>query len=337
MKSSFEKLPAEARKKLKETDMPDWYDPMLATLIDDPFSDPGWIYERKLDGERCIIYREGEGVRLMSRNQKRINDTYPELEAAFLSISADRFIIDGEIVAFEGDVTSFERLQRRMQIEDRAEARRRAEEVAVCFYAFDLLYLSGFDVTDVPLRHRKALLKRALSYDDPIRYTQHRNQQGEAYLQEACERGWEGLIAKDAGSAYVHSRSRKWLKFKCITRQEFVIGGYTDPHGERIGFGALMVGYYEGDDLIYAGKVGTGYDDETLKRLKERFEAISCNEMPFSGRKDISDDEAHWVQPELVAEVGFTEWTQHGKLRHPRYLGLRRDKEPQDVIREEPV
>lgn len=334
MSDLFDSLPEEARAKLKKTPQPDWINPMLARLTDDYFSDENWIFERKLDGERCIAYRQGDEVRLMSRNQKRINAQYPEVVEALRAQANTDFIIDGEVVAFDGDVTSFSRLQARMHIGSAEEARR--TDVAIYYYAFDLMYVNGRDTQNVPLRHRKALLKRALQYDDPLRYEIHRNTEGEAFLKEACQKGWEGLIAKQAQAAYVHSRSNKWLKFKCVNQQEFVIGGYTEPHGERIGFGALLIGYYHGDDLRYAGKVGTGYDDDTLQRLHDRLQDLTRKSPPFAGSGDLPDKEVHWVTPKLVAEVGFTEWTQHDKLRHPRYLGLRRDKDPRDVVREEP-
>jgi DNA ligase D-like protein (predicted ligase) len=228
-------------------------------------------------------------------------------------------------------VTSFSRLQQRMQIADPNEARR--SNVKVYYYLFDILHLDGYDTTGIPLRHRKSLLRRSLTFTDPIRFTAHRNEDGEDYYQQACRKGWEGIIAKRADSDYVHARSRDWLKFKCVNQQEFVVAGYTDPEGERIGFGALLVGYYDGDELEYAGKVGAGYDDETLERLSDRLAGIGRKTPAFSGdglpRKGV-----HWVKPELVAEVGFTEWTEDGKLRHPRFLGLRRDKPPGEVTRE---
>ena len=241
--------------------------------------------------------------------------------------------VDGEVVAFSGGVTSFSRLQGRMQIQDPDEARR--SNIRVYYYVFDLLYVEEHDVTGLALRDRKRLLRRALRFENPIRFTSHRNEEGEAYYEEACRKGWEGIIAKRASSEYVHSRSRDWLKFKCVNQQELVIGGYTDPEGERIGFGALLVGYYEDGDLRYAGKVGTGYDDETLERLSSRLSNLGRETSPLAeGEGDGSG--VHWVTPKLVCEVGLTEWTHDGKLRHPRFLGLRRDKDPEDVVRERP-
>lgn len=329
-----EQLSDEARDRLEASSVPEWTEPMLATLVDEPFSDPDWIYERKLDGERCLAYRDGAEIRLQSRNRRSLNRTYPELLEPLASAASDRFIVDGEVVAFDGNVTSFQRLQQRMQIEDPDEAR--ATDVSIYYYVFDVLYLGGFDTTRLGLRDRKRLLRDLFDYSDPLRFTTHRNKEGVAFYEDACSRGWEGLIAKEATAPYVHSRSRKWQKFKCVSRQELVIGGFTEPSGSRIGFGAILVGYYEGDSLVYAGKVGTGFDDETLRRLGGRMAdleretpAFDQGELPFKG--------VHWVEPELVVEVGFTEWTANGKLRHPRFLGLRRDKDASDVVKEVPA
>lgn len=330
----FSDLSDEAREALRETDPPEWTSPMLATLVDEPFSDPDWIYERKLDGVRLLAFRHGDDVRLVTRNRKERNAAYPEIVDALADLEADDFIADGEVVAFEGNRTSFERLQGRMRIQDPEEARETG--IAVYHYLFDLLHLDGQDVTGLPLRDRKRLLRRAIDFDDPLRRLPHRDEEGEAYLKEACGKGWEGIIAKRAASEYVHRRSRDWLKFKCVSRQEFVVGGFTDPQGERIGFGALLIGYYEEDELRYAGKVGTGYDDETLRDLSERLESLERKTPPFADEEGLPRKGVHWVTPKLVAEVGFTEWTQDAKLRHPRFVGLRRDKDPEDVVRERP-
>lgn len=326
-------LPENARKKLKKRKQPTWTSPMLATLTKRRFSGPDWIFERKLDGERCLAFRKDGRARLLSRNRKKLNHTYPEIVEALASQPADDFIVDGEIVAFENGLTSFSRLQSRMQIKDPHKARRSG--IAVYYYVFDLLHLAGHDTTKLELRDRKALLRKALSFKDPLRFTLHRKACGEDYYEEACGKGWEGLIAKRAESAYVHSRSRNWLKFKCVNRQELVIGGYTNPQGERGGFGALLVGYYERGKLKYAGKVGTGFDEETLESLGKRLASLERTTSPFEA-DDPPAKGVHWATPRLVAEVGFTEWTDDGKLRHPRYLGLRRDKEARDVKREGP-
>jgi DNA ligase D-like protein (predicted ligase) len=306
---------------------------MLARLTHDHFSDPDWIYERKLDGERCLAFRKDKKVRLKSRNRKSLNHTYPDIAEAVLDSGSDDVILDSEVVAFSGGITSFQRLQQRMQIENPEEARE--SKVAVYYYVFDILHLEGRDTTGLPLRSRKSLLKLLLPSGDPLRFLPHRNSRGEAYLEEACRKGWEGLIAKKADSPYRHSRSGDWLKFKCVKRQELVIGGYTDPRGERKGLGALLVGYYREGDLYYAGKVGTGYDESTLERLSKRLRSLERKTSPFEDSRGGAKG-VHWVTPELVGEFGFTEWTSGGKLRHPRFLGLRRDKDPREVIREEP-
>jgi len=303
---------------------------MLAVLTHQRFSDPGWIFERKLDGERCLAFRRGGRLRLLSRTRQLLNDTYPELVGA-LGPQVSDFIVDGEIVAFEGGRTSFERLQRRIQIRDPAAAL--SSGVRVFYYLFDVLHLDGYDTTALQQRDRKALLRNALSYGDPLRFLPHRNTEGEALYQDACRKSWEGLIAKRADAPYQHRRSADWLKFKCVNEQEFVIGGWTDPTGTRVGLGALLVGYYEDGELRYAGKVGTGYSRAVLEDLRSRLDRLERPEPPFT-RDGLSRKGVHWVRPDLVAQIGFTEVTRDGKLRHPRFLGLRTDKRPREVVLE---
>jgi bifunctional non-homologous end joining protein LigD len=204
----------------------------------------------------------------------------------------------------------------------------------VFLYVFDVLWLDGFDVRRVPLRSRKRLLRDCIDFEDPIRLTPYRNEVGEELFTEACRRGWEGLIAKRAASTYTERRSRDWLKFKCDQGQEFVVGGYTDPRGARSGFGALLLGYYEKGELRYAGRVGTGFDDATLASLGKRLEHLSTPDSAFADARSIDVKGPHWVEPKLVAQIGFTEWTRHGRLRHPRFLGLREDKAASEVVRE---
>jgi bifunctional non-homologous end joining protein LigD len=328
-------LTSDERERVRRSDQPNWTEPMLATLTHDPFSDDGWIYERKLDGERCLVFREAGRTRLMSRNQKKLNDTYPELLEAVSRIEGHRFIVDGEIVAFEGDVTSFARLQQRLGVSDPDEAR--ASNVKVYLYLFDLLHIDGYDVTALDQRSRKNLLRCLPGTDEPIRYTPHRNGDGLKYFREACDKGWEGLIAKHADARYQHGRSRDWLKFKCSNRQEFVIVGFTEPQGERVGFGALIIGYYQDGDLIYAGGVGTGFDDDFLKQWRKKLDRIERSSAPFDRAPSSADgDDVHWVTPEYVGEVAFTEWTDNGQLRHPRFIGMRDDKDAKEVQRERP-
>jgi DNA ligase D-like protein (predicted ligase) len=329
----MDRLPGGIREEARKTGQPSWMEPMLAKLTKERFSRKDWIYERKLDGERCLAFKKRKRVQLYSRNKKSLNDSYPEIIEALEEQDSNHFIIDGEIVAFEGNRTSFARLQNRIQIKDPEKAR--SSGVKVYYHIFDLLYLDGFDITGVPLRHRKKLLKDTLDFDDPLRYVVHRNGEGERYFKEACKKGWEGVIAKRADSEYKHGRSSDWLKFKCVHEQELVIVGFTEPRGSRRGFGALLVGYYEGNKLRYAGKIGTGFDQSTLDRLRKKMDGIERDKTPLADG-DIGEKGVHWVRPELVAQVGFTEWTRDNKLRHPRFLGLRRDKKPKDVGKEEP-
>ena len=307
------------------------YVPMKAVLSDRPFSDPDWVFERKLDGERCGALRRAGQVRLLSRTGRRLNAAYPDLVDA-LSIGGPDLLLDGEIVAFAGGRTSFARLQQRMQITDPERARR--SPVIVYYYLFDILELGGRDVRPLPLLERKARLRQAVEFRGPLRYTSYRRGDGETAFRSACQRGWEGVIAKRAHSPYVAARSRDWLKLKCAHGQELVIGGWTAPKGSRQRLGALLVGYYEGGRLHYAGKVGTGFDQRTLQRLGDELERRERASSPFqSGSPPRA---ARWAEPELVAEIGFAEWTRDGKLRQPRYLGLRDDKPAREVVRERP-
>jgi bifunctional non-homologous end joining protein LigD len=303
---------------------------MKATLSDGPFDDPAWVFERKLDGIRAAVRRDGGAVTLTSRTGKSLTEAYPELVEALEEEPATKFAADGEIVAFEGARTSFERLQGRMGIHDPRLAR--ISGIPVFLYLFDLLEFEGHDLTGLPLRRRKGALRRAFSFHGPVRYTPHRNERGEEFFREACAKGWEGLIAKRADSPYVHSRSRDWLKLKCSLEQELVIGGFTPPQGSRKRFGALLVGYYEDGELRYAGKVGTGFSERTLEDLGDKLEALERPDSPFA--RDGLPRPARWVEPRLVAQIAFGEWTRDGKLRHPRYLGLREDKVAAEVVRE---
>jgi bifunctional non-homologous end joining protein LigD len=300
-------------------------EPMKAVLSDTPFSDPNWIFERKLDGIRCIGIKDGSGVSLMSRTAHRMNDQFPEIAEALEREPAEDLILDGEVVAFRKGITSFERLQQRHR-----------ERVPVFYYVFDLVRVDGEDLRPLPLRERKARLRRAVRFEDPIRFNPHRKgEHGEELFQEACRKGLEGVIAKRADSPYTGKRSRDWLKLKCHGEQELVIGGFTAPKGSRTEFGALLVGYYENGALRYAGKVGTGFDQATLRELGARLRELEQDESPFEPFKPMPPG-TRWVAPELVAQLGFSEWTRDGRLRHPRYLGLRDDKPASKVVREVP-
>jgi DNA ligase D-like protein (predicted ligase) len=234
---------------------------------------------------------------------------------------ADGFVVDGEVVAFAGSNTSFARL-----------ARRGHERVAVFLYVFDVMHLDGRDTRALPLRERKRLLRAALAFEGPIRLTPHRNGDGEAFFAEACRKGWEGLIAKRADSPYASARSRDWLKLKCSAEQELVVGGYTAPKGSREDLGALLVGHFEDGRLRYAGKVGTGFDRATLRELRTRLEPLRRDDSPFAD--EVKGRATTWVDPDLVVQIGFSEWTRDGRLRHPRFLGVREDKDAREVVRE---
>jgi DNA ligase D-like protein (predicted ligase) len=256
-----------------------------------------------------------------------MNQEYPAVVEALESEPSEEFVADGEIVAFENGITSFSRLQRRGR-----------ERVPVFLYLFDLPSHEGEDLRQRPLRERKARLRRALEFGGPLRFNPHRNgDHGEELYREACQKGLEGVMAKRADSPYLSGgRSRDWLKLKCHAEQELVIGGYTAPKGSRTEFGALLVGYYDdGGTLRYAGKVGTGFDQHTLRELGARLRELEQDESHFERFKPIPPG-THWVRPELVAQIGFAEWTRDGRLRHPRYLGLRDDKPARDVVRERP-
>ncbi len=296
---------------------------MKAVLTDERFSDPGWIYERKLDGIRGVAIRSGRELRLLSRNDLSMNERYPEVAAALVAQRQSRFVVDGEVVAFSGSRTSFETL-----------ARRGERGVRVFYYLFDLLWLDGYDVRPLPLRARKRLLRDAIEFGDPLRFTPHRNRDGERFFAEACRKGWEGLIAKRADSPYSSSRSRDWLKFKCDRSQEMVIGGYTPPKGSREELGALLLGHHRDGELVYAGKVGTGFTREILEDLAAKLHPLRRDDPPFADAGEIKERGVTWVEPELVAQIGFTEWTRYGRMRHPRFLGLRFDKPAGEVVRE---
>jgi bifunctional non-homologous end joining protein LigD len=314
--------------------LPAWLEPELATLTKDRFSDSGWVFERKLDGERCLSYVAG-GVRLMTRNHHDISSTFPEIAAALTAQRRQDCVVDGEIVAFEGSETRFERLQQRLGVARPGQDL--LTRYPVYYYVFDVLYAGGRDTRPLPLLERKDVLRAALTFDDPLRYTEHRDTDGVAYYQQACRDGWEGLIAKRVDAPYRAGRTKDWLKFKCEAGQEFVIGGFTDPKGSRVGFGALLLGYYDPDGaLVYAGKVGTGFNQQLLRSLHQSMVKLERDSPPFAGGA-LPRSKVHWVEPRLVGQVGFSEWTRDGELRHPRFQGLRTDKDPADVVRETPV
>jgi DNA ligase D-like protein (predicted ligase) len=301
---------------------PGFRPPMMATLVETPPPGTDWVYEAKLDGIRVLGVKDGDRIELWSRNQIRQDHRFPVVAASLAAQPAERFTVDGEMVAFEGERTSFGRLMG-------------DHDAPVSYYLFDVLDADGRDLTSRPLLERKERLEATVEWTDVVCFSSHRAGDGSAFFEEACRRGWEGIIAKRAGGPYRPGvRSRDWLKLKCVGEQELVIGGWTEPQGSRVGFGALLVGYHEGDDLMYAGKVGTGFDDRTLKDLTRKLRARERKTSPFT-RGDPPRG-ARWARPDLVAQVGFTEWTGDGRLRHPRFLGLRTDKAARDVTRERP-
>ena len=306
---------------------------MLATLTDRRRFDDEWMLERKFDGERCVARRIGDAVRLESRTGKDLTVAYPEVRAGLASQRPDQFVVDGEIVVFDGEQTSFGRLQQRLGV--RAPSAALVESFPAVYCIFDLLQLGSDDLTPRPLAERRALLERSIKPTRGVQVSEAWRGDSERRYAEACRSGWEGLIAKRSDAPYTPGRSRDWLKLKCVLEQEFVIGGFTDPAGSRTDFGALLLGYYEAGMLRYAGKVGTGFGAAVLTTLGSELRNREIKESPFEGVAPIPRG-THWTTPELVAQIGFAEWTAEGRLRQPRFLGLRDDKRPVDVVRERP-
>jgi len=283
---------------------PEWVEPMAATLTQERFTGPEWTFERKIDGIRLLAFRRGTEVRLWSRN--RLEQNCPPVAAAIAGLPARDLILDGEISWGKAGPQ---------------------------YHVFDILWLDGRDLMRLPLIERRAALDSL-----PFRAPLHRvlPLTGDAPWERACAEGWEGVIAKRRDSLYEHRRSPHWLKMKCEASQELVVGGFTDPQGTRVGLGALLVGYFEKEDFVFAGKVGTGFDTKLLLELRKRFDAIEIPKPPFTKAVGLPRLRAHWVRPEIVVQVAFLEWTGHGKLRHSRLLGIRTDKAARDVVRETP-
>ncbi|MEP6914284.1 MAG: ATP-dependent DNA ligase [Acidobacteriota bacterium] len=271
--------------------MPVWLQPMAATLTQERFTGPEWSFERKFDGIRLLAFRRDADIRLLSRN--RLPQHLPAIEQAIAALPVADLILDGEITWGPG---------------------------GVIYHVFDVLWLDGREVTALALDARRALLER-LPFQSPLERV--------AALEDArpweraCREGWEGVIAKRRDSRYEHRRSPHWVKMKCEATKDLLVGGFTDPQGGRVGFGALLVGYTEGDDLVFAGKVGTGFDTKLLTQLRARLDPLEIPSSPFTRAKGLPRLRAHWVRPEIVVEVAFIEWTVHGKLRHSRLLSVR--------------
>jgi bifunctional non-homologous end joining protein LigD len=281
---------------------PDWIEPMAATLTQERFTGPDWTFERKLDGIRLVAFKQGSDVRLFSRtHQPR---TLPAVAQVIAELPATDAILDGELTWESGIVE---------------------------YHVFDVVWLDGRDLTILPLTERRALLDE-LPLREPLQRVPAMHD-AEPWERARVE-GWEGVIAKRLDSPYEQRRSKHWLKMKCESSQDFVVGGFTDPQGARTGLGALLVGYFEGDELVFAGKVGTGFDTKMLIDLRARLDALEVPATPFTKATGLPRVRAHWVKPEVVVNVAFIEWTVHGKLRHSRLLADRTGRPPRDVVRE---
>ena len=270
--------------------LPEWLVPMAATLTQERFTGPDWMFERKLDGIRLLAFKEGSTVRLLSRN--RLPQNLPSVNAAVAALPVPNAILDGELTWADG----------------------------LAYHVFDVMWIDGRPVTALPLVDRRAILT-ALPFEAPLARVAELTDARP--WERACAEGWEGVIAKRRDSAYEHRRSPLWLKMKCELSQDFIVGGFTDPQGARVALGALLVGYREGDELVFAGKVGTGFDTRMLNDLRARFNAIEMASSPFTKATGLPRVRAHWVRPEVVVSVAFVEWTIHRKLRHSRLLGVR--------------
>jgi ATP-dependent DNA ligase len=290
--------------------MPEWLEPMAATLTAERFSDPAWTFERKLDGIRLLAYKRGANVELWSRNRLSLTASYPAVARAIAALPIDNAILDGEATGAWGRQGNAD------------------------YHVFDVLWLNGRLVTSLPLDERRKLLD-GITFKAPlarVRAIDHVDKPWE----HACAEGWEGVIAKRRDAPYEHRRSKQWLKMKCEATQELVIGGFTDPQGSREGFGALLVGFFEKRDFVFAGKVGTGFNTALLRDLRKKLDARIVDAPPFTKGTGLPRKRVHWVRPDIVVQVAFMEWTPYDKLRHPRLLGLRVDKAAKDVVRERP-
>lgn len=311
--------------------MPEFVSPQLATLEDKPPAGDEWLHELKFDGYRMLCHLNPGGVRFWSRNKKDWTHKFPHLGKAIKEFPANVAILDGEVVAVDSKGrASFQKLQQAMKTGD----------AGFIFHVFDLIYLDGFNLTRTPLRLRKSLLEslfESVPAKSPLRYSDHVVGDGAKFFKQACSYGIEGIVSKLAESAYESTRTRTWVKVKCIKRQEFVIAGFTLSDKDFPGFGALILGVYDKGKLIYAGRAGTGFTIKQRLELRKKLDQMVRPTSPFAEKpKDPRLKRAVWVTPKLVGEVAFTEWTDDGSVRHPSFQGLREDKKAQDVVREEP-
>jgi bifunctional non-homologous end joining protein LigD len=312
-----------------------YLEPQLCTLTKEAPEGDEWLHEMKFDGYRMLCRIDSGQVQFISRNDQDWTARLKTLGAPAAELPVEQALLDGEVVALEPNgVTDFQSLQNVF---------REGREESLLYYAFDLLYLDGFDLTGVVLEDRKRVLAQlvaAIGSDRPIRYSEHVVGDGPVFFENACKLGLEGIVSKRRDRPYVAGRGYDWLKVKCVKREEFVIGGYTEPAGHRSSLGALLVGYHDGDSqLRYAGKVGTGFSERTLHDLLSRLQPLERTISPFSNLTGHSGPArgAHWVEPALVAQVEFSNWTRDGRLRHPSFQGLREDKPAAEVVRDIPV
>jgi bifunctional non-homologous end joining protein LigD len=322
--------------------MPTTIHPMLAESIEKPFDGPDWLFEIKWDGYRAIAFIENGKVRLVSRNQNELTARYPELKDMPEFIKAKTAILDGEVVALDAEGrASFSLMQQRTGFRPGGHRAVAKADVAVLYYAFDLLYLDGYDWRRVPLKERKKKLASLLTTGDSLRYSDHYEAQGKALFEIAQQKKLEGILAKKRNSFYEERRSREWLKIKIRHRMECVIGGYTDPEGSRAHFGSLVLGLYDKQGrLIHVGQVGSGFDQKLLTEISKLLRKIETKKNPFFGEVEALR-KVTWVKPELVAEIEYAEWTEGAnsgsgpKLRAPVFLGLRDDKDPKECVLEQ--
>lgn len=312
--------------------MPAVIKPMLATLVDKPFSDPDWLFETKWDGVRAICFIRNGKARFISRSQIEMTAQYPELADIAKSIRGSSVILDGEIVALdENGVSRFQLLQRRLGRKNAGEIERLAATTRIAFYVFDLLHLDGFDLMECKLIDRKATLEGILKSSRNIRYSDHIIGEGEQLYKEIAKVPLEGMIAKRLESKYTERRSAEWLKIKTIQQSEVVIGGYTESRHSREYFGALVVGLYRDGKLHYVAHAGGGFNHQTLAQTYKLMQPLKTNDCPFID-KPKTNAPVQWVKPRLVAQVKFSEWTADRRMRQPVFLGLRQDKKPEECV-----